>query len=246
MVSEPSSRSRVDEAELPDLWARKAKGDQGAVARLAEIYLWRADRLARSKKVPEAVEMDDLISWARFGLFDAIRKFDPSASDGKNWHGQFYAFASMRIRGAILDGLKSPNQSWASRQAWRLLQQQRDAEGVLAQELGRTPSRAELAEYLGVPREDLASIKQIVPVGGTAFDGDSEDDQHGESSWVGLADTEAEAVTRLIPQRCAAALGRLCADDQEVLCCRYLQGQKASPEVLSGALGRLRLELAGI
>jgi len=57
--------------------------------------------------MPSNVEEDDLISYGIFGLFDAIEKFDPSLG----W--KFETYARVRIKGAIVDGMRSSD--WVPR-----------------------------------------------------------------------------------------------------------------------------------
>ena len=57
--------------------------------------------------MPSSVEEDDLVSYGIFGLFDAIEKFDPSLG----W--KFSTYARVRIRGAIVDGMRQSD--WVPR-----------------------------------------------------------------------------------------------------------------------------------
>jgi RNA polymerase sigma factor for flagellar operon FliA len=57
--------------------------------------------------MPSSVEEDDLVSYGIFGLFDAIEKFDPSLG----W--KFSTYARVRIRGAIIDGMRQSD--WVPR-----------------------------------------------------------------------------------------------------------------------------------
>mgnify|MGYP001617806553 CR=1 FL=1 len=72
-----------------------------------------ADRIASKygKRVPSSVEKDDIKANARLGLVDAASKYDPSLGI------PFEAYASLRIKGAILDGLRASDT--LSRQARR-------------------------------------------------------------------------------------------------------------------------------
>lgn len=238
---------RIDEDELPGLWAAK-KAEQLAEAehrpardRIIELYQWRALQLAREKKVPEQIELDDVTSWALFGLFDAVNKFDPDTSDGK-YHRHFMSFASMRIRGAILDGLKSPQVSWASRQTWRRIKAQRAASEVLTQRLGRAPTREELAAELDVEVDELVELREIVPVGSTAYD-DDESDRRGMSSWVAPDSTEGSVAVGLVANRVAEALAQLPEKHQETFTNIYVSPGAVSPNQRKDALRTLLVQL---
>lgn len=55
---------------------------------------------AMAKKLPPHVDFDELVQWGMLGLVDAIEKWDP------NRKNKFKTYAEVRIRGAILDGLR--------------------------------------------------------------------------------------------------------------------------------------------
>jgi RNA polymerase sigma factor for flagellar operon FliA len=88
-----------------------------------------ARRLAR--RLPAHVEIDDLISSGVIGLMEAAERFDPARVD------RFEAFAEFRIRGAMLDDLRS--RDTLSRDMRRLSNELRDATRRLEAQLGRTP-----------------------------------------------------------------------------------------------------------
>ena len=150
-----------DRAELVVQWTRAKEGDRRAVEWLVERYHWLPCKIARSKRVPPHFDRDDVASWANAGLFDAVRKFDPSSGDGQ-LHEHFIGYATLRINGAILDGMKAPGQSWAPREVWRRVRQMSDAETAVGQRLGRPATRVEIAAHMGVAVSDLPVLQQQV------------------------------------------------------------------------------------
>jgi RNA polymerase sigma factor for flagellar operon FliA len=93
-------------------------------------------------KLPANVEIDDLIQVGMIGLADAMTRFDSAQG------AQFETFATQRIRGAMLDELRSND--WMSRGTRR---QQRSIESAvhkLEQQLGRAPQESEIAKEMGV------------------------------------------------------------------------------------------------
>jgi len=97
--------------------------------------------------VGNVADLDDLVSYGIFGLIDAIEKFDYQKG------AKFETYASLRIRGAILDGLRSLD--WVPR---TLRQKHRRLEGAylaLESELGREPTNEELASKLGIDLPQL-------------------------------------------------------------------------------------------
>jgi RNA polymerase sigma factor for flagellar operon FliA len=95
------------------------------------------------------VDVADLVQSGIFGLVDAIEKFDPDRGH------RFEAYATQRIRGAILDELRA--QDWVPRSVrGRAREIERALEGLGAQ-LQRAPTDGELADELGI---ELAELKR--------------------------------------------------------------------------------------
>jgi RNA polymerase sigma factor for flagellar operon FliA len=106
-----------------------------------------AERLLQT--LPKSIELDDLVSAGLFGLMDAIRGFDASRGI------KFKTYCSTRIRGAILDQLRS--QDWVPRLV-RLKASRIDrALQRLTAEYGREPTHAELARVLEMEHGDLVN-----------------------------------------------------------------------------------------
>ena len=103
--------------------------------------LVRSVAAAVAARLPDYVSCDDLIGWGNVGLVDAARRFDPAKAS-------FRSFARHRIRGAILDGLRSEDSvSRADRQRFRRAQKTIDR---LARSFGRQPGDDETADALGL------------------------------------------------------------------------------------------------
>lgn len=101
-------------------------------------------------KLPASVEVDDLYQVGLMGLMEAARNFDPNAGV------LFETFASQRIRGAMLDELRSAD--WLPRQARRNMREIEQATRKAEQLLGRAPSEAEVAQSMAMPLSDYQSI----------------------------------------------------------------------------------------
>jgi RNA polymerase sigma factor for flagellar operon FliA len=105
-------------------------------------------------RVPRHVGRDDLLSAGMAGLAQAARSFDPERA------GSFPRFASARIKGAILDELRS--QDWASRSVRAKARQMTAAGDRLTGRLGRAPSQEELASEMGVDSVEVDAINRDV------------------------------------------------------------------------------------
>jgi RNA polymerase sigma factor for flagellar operon FliA len=106
--------------------------------------------------LPSHVEEAELISYGLIGLISAIERFDPARGT------KFETYAVTRIKGAIIDGLRSMD--WVPRSVRARTREIERANAKLEHRLLRTPTEEELAEELHVPlaelHESLISISQ--------------------------------------------------------------------------------------
>ena len=103
------------------------------------------------ERLPQSVELDDLVSAGVVGLIDAYNKFDPSKEV------LFRSYAAVRIRGAILDSLRGMD--WAPREIRRKAREMEEATQRLTQRLGRKPQQSEVAADLGMA---FASFQKLL------------------------------------------------------------------------------------
>ncbi|MGC9291464.1 MAG: sigma-70 family RNA polymerase sigma factor [Acidobacteriaceae bacterium] len=103
------------------------------------------------ERLPQHVEMDDLVSAGMVGLLDAFNKFDA----GKNV--QFRSYAQFRIRGAILDSLRTLD--WSPRELRRKGRAIEEAMHTLTARMGRTPAENEIANEMGL---SLVEYQQLL------------------------------------------------------------------------------------
>ena len=106
-------------------------------------------------KLPPSVEVDDLVQAGMIGLLDAIGRYEET-------HGaQFETYAVMRIRGAMLDELRSSD--WMPRTMRQDMRKIETAMTALQQKLGRPPSESEVAKSLKL---SLADYQEMLSEGG--------------------------------------------------------------------------------
>jgi len=103
------------------------------------------------ERLPQHVELDDLVSAGVVGLIDAFSKFDHSKKV------QFKSYAQFRIRGAILDSLRTLD--WSPRELRRKGRAVEEAIRTLTQRLGRAPGEQEIAAELEI---DLSDYQQLL------------------------------------------------------------------------------------
>ncbi len=102
------------------------------------------------ERLPQHVELDDLISAGVVGLIDAFSKFD---------HGkkvQFKSYAQFRIRGAILDSLRTLD--WSPRELRRKGRAVEEAIRTTTQRLGRAPAEPEIAHEMGLELPEFQTL----------------------------------------------------------------------------------------
>jgi len=102
------------------------------------------------ERLPQHVELDDLVSAGIVGLIDAFEKFSPSKQV------QFKSYAQFRIRGAILDSLRMLD--WSPRELRRKGRAMEEAVRAVTQRLGRVPNEPEIAKEM---RMELDEFQQL-------------------------------------------------------------------------------------
>ncbi len=120
--------------------------------RLVEMYLplvkYNGERIW--SRLPEGVELDDLVSAGVFGLMDAIDAFDLSRGV------KFETYCVPRIRGAMLDELRTMD--WVPRLVRSKASKLNESLKTLETRLGRAPSEIELAEQMGISVPELEKM----------------------------------------------------------------------------------------
>ncbi|SER60054.1 FliA/WhiG family RNA polymerase sigma factor [Salipaludibacillus aurantiacus] len=116
---------------------------------LVEAYLYLVDYHVQriSANLPRSVQADDLRSHGLLGLYDALEKFDPAREL------KFDTYASFRIRGAIIDGLRQ--EDWLPRSLRDKSKKIEQAAESLEQKYGRFVSPKEVADETGLKEEEI-------------------------------------------------------------------------------------------
>ncbi|WP_274651521.1 FliA/WhiG family RNA polymerase sigma factor [Paenibacillus humicola] len=142
-----------------DTWRKwKEDGDLEAKKRLIEHYITLVDYVSSRMAIglPKNVSKDDLASNGVMGLIDAIEKFDYRRGL------QFETYASWRIRGAIIDGLRQGD--WVPRSVREKAKRIEEAYQVLEQKYLRSVTDAEMSDYLQVSLKDFQHMMQDIAV----------------------------------------------------------------------------------
>lgn len=137
-----------------------------------DLVKYAAERL--HSKLPDKVELDDLVSAGIFGLMDAIDAYDPARGV------KFETYCAPRIKGSILDELRSMD--WVPRLVRARAHQLARATHALEMHLGRKPDENELAEELDMDMDEFirlqrdANAASLVSLSTKCGDGDGEKD----------------------------------------------------------------------
>lgn len=103
-------------------------------------------------KLPASVEVDDIIQAGMMGLMDAVSRYEETQG------AQFETYAAQRIRGAMLDELRSCD--WLPRGIRKNMRTIEKAMHSLEQKLGRQPSEQEIAKQMDMPLADYQQMLQ--------------------------------------------------------------------------------------
>ncbi|KAF1047593.1 MAG: RNA polymerase sigma factor FliA [Herbaspirillum frisingense] len=119
---------------------------------MLEVHAPLVKKLAHQlkAKLPPSVEVDDLIQAGMMGLLDAVNRYEET-------HGaQFETYAVQRIRGAMLDELRSSD--WLPRSIRQNARKVEEAMQALLQQLGRQPQENEVAQHMKISLADYQTM----------------------------------------------------------------------------------------
>ncbi len=186
----------------------------------AEDHLAQVRRIAfvMSRRLPAHVDSADLVGAGTIGLMSAIEKFDPSKNEN------FEAYAELRIRGAIVDELRSLD--WAPRSLRTKARKLATAAQAVQAELGRAPAAEEVAKKLDLSMSAYNALRDRSQAPVT----NSIDDTLGTSMEPAADEGNGDILAQLCQQADTAALAQ--AIDQlpertrTVLSLHYFEGMK--------------------
>jgi len=146
-------REHLDAMEIKEVWVIFQKNPTDLhrnyfMERYYPLVKYNADRIYA--RLPDEVDLEDLISAGLFGLMDAIDAFDLDRGV------KFETYCAPRIRGAVLDELRSMD--WVPRLVRSRSSKVDQARVSLEMQLGRKPTVEEISERLGVDEEELKKI----------------------------------------------------------------------------------------
>ncbi|MEB3316055.1 MAG: FliA/WhiG family RNA polymerase sigma factor [Candidatus Melainabacteria bacterium] len=215
LISHPlqlNLKSVERKAENTRLWARynqvnkKTELREQLIIRYAHLVNWVVGRFPQLETAD--FDKEDLMGYGTIGLIEAIDRFD-NAKDCS-----FETFATNRIRGAILDFLRS--RDFLSRNSRERVKRFNQRLAELESRLGYTPTDEEIKKHLTIENEDLRVLQQESSAVIFSLDA-QENGNSSEESSVALVDkmpskteaTEDYAESNLVRDKLAAAIDSL-------------------------------------
>ncbi|WP_440895331.1 FliA/WhiG family RNA polymerase sigma factor [Amphibacillus sp. Q70] len=169
------------ETSIDQLWENwKEKGSAQATNQLVEHYLYLVDYHTQriSSHLPRNIQRDEIRSLGLFGLYDALQKFEYEREL------KFDTYASFRIRGAIMDGLRK--EDWLPRSTREKAKKVDQASSELTQKLQRKPSSTEIADYLNMATDEVeTSYKDVLFANLLSIEQKTGDDSEDHKEGIG-------------------------------------------------------------
>lgn len=195
-----------------DLYTRVGKSNQDPI--LAHVGLVKRTALHLKGRIPQVMDVDELIQVGMVGLIEASQSFD--ATRGV----EFEIFARTRIRGAILDEVRRI--SVLPRSAISHIRETNHATQELATDLGRAPTQAELAQFMGKEQaeyqKERSHAHQMLMV-----DSESAEDEMMNTPATQGYEPEQEVGDAMMMDSLTAAIEQLPERDQIIMSLYYTE-----------------------
>ena len=190
--------------------------DEEAGNRLIEKYkplvFIIVEKLRRT--LPKTVNREELISLGLIGLYEALEKFEPERKL------KFETYASFRIRGAILDGLRK--EDWLPRKTREKAKQLEMLVADLEQKFMRNVTVDEIARESGIPRDEISELLEagvsshLLSIDTSPADGEEEPGSYSLKD-SGVKTPEEEVLNEERIRELAEAIQKLSKKEQLVL-----------------------------
>ena len=154
--------TRFDDMEMPDVWVMYQSEPTEElrnflIERFLHLVRYNAERIYQ--RLPDEVDLEDLMSAGLFGLMDAIDAYDLERGV------KFETYCAPRIRGAILDELRLMD--WVPRLVRHRSSKVEQARQAIEMSTGRPASEDDIASRLGVDGEEFEKIRRDSSAVGT-------------------------------------------------------------------------------
>ncbi len=145
---------RLSESDLTLLWEKylNNKSDKSARDEIIIQYIYLVRYVVNRVRVtlPETISVEDIAGYGVEGLINAVERFSPQKNT------RFETYALIRIRGSIIDRIRS--QDFLPRSVRKKIKDIKQASELLKQQLGRTPTTTEIANYLDMDPDKVNTL----------------------------------------------------------------------------------------
>lgn len=149
-----SNIKRLSEDELGILWEKyiEDKSNKQLRDKLIVQYIYLVRYVVGRVKVslPETISIEDIVGYGIEGLINAVERFSPQKNS------RFETYALIRIRGGILDKIRS--EDFLPRSVRKKIKEIKQVIEDLKQQYGRVPTTMEVAEVMGIEPEKITQI----------------------------------------------------------------------------------------
>ncbi|WJV60920.1 RNA polymerase sigma factor FliA [Pectobacteriaceae bacterium CE70] len=236
---------------MSDLYTAEGTMDKNSLWQ-RYIPLVRHEALRLQVRLPASVELDDLLQAGGIGLLNAVERYDSLQGTA------FTTYAVQRIRGAMLDELRS--RDWVPRSVRRNAREVANAMRQAEQLLGRAPTEQEVAQALDITLQEYRQIL-LDTNNSQLFSYDEWREEHGDSAGALLeGNEEANPLRQLmdvsVRERVMEAIENLPEREKLVLTLYYQEelnlkeigavldvGESRVSQLHSQAIKRLRVKL---
>jgi RNA polymerase sigma factor for flagellar operon FliA len=203
-------------------WKLAKEGNISKRNKIIVEYQWLVHKCARNvaKKLPNHLDVNDLISTGQFGLIDAIKRFEPEMQY------KFPTYATTRIRGSILDALRV--QDWIPRSVRNSINHISTATEELTNENSRTPTVKEISERTGITEAKIYSARDSGRVATAISLSDDSEDGSLHDRIVEYSDDLGMLVESINGSNLSDAIGGLADRERITLAMHYYLGHTFS------------------
>jgi RNA polymerase sigma factor for flagellar operon FliA len=208
-----------------ELWQHYSRrADMATENALVERYLPLVNTILNrlAMTLPEHVSHDDLRSAGLIGLLQALRNYNPACGSS------FETYARVRVRGAMLDELR--RMDWVPRTIHEKARKIQNTMAALEQQLGRTPTEAQMAKALGLSAAEYSDLlDEVRPAAFVCLDAaNSDEDGDAGTLYEVIADAAEEnpvdqVSRRELKQVILERLQELPAIQRKVLALYYIE-----------------------
>ncbi|MGI2328541.1 FliA/WhiG family RNA polymerase sigma factor [Planococcus sp. YIM B11945] len=234
-----NSKLSTHEISYWEDWQQQRDPEAGEY--LVQQYLPLVDFLIQRFMIslPKSVDKDDIRSLAYEGLLDALDKFDIQRDL------KFETYATWRIKGAIIDGLRQSD--WLPRSVRDKVKKIEKAYALLEQENNASVTDEEVSAYLGITKAELnktvseAALSAMVSIDETLYDDDEPSGKYNMIENDKVVSPERHVTDQVVKAALAQAIDRLPEKEKLVVSLCYYEELKLTEiaEVLSVSVSRI-------